>query len=263
MKTKYLIGLFLALVLFLTIGQFFVTDQAMYTVQLSEKLKSPSLSHPFGTDELGRDVFQRVIGGAKITLIVSLITLVASLIIGLVIGFIAGFYGGKIDSFLMTIIDIFLGIPAFILMIALASFLKPSIWSLAFAITVLGWMTYARVTRTIVKQTMTKEYIMMAKQFNVPSHVIIKKHILPDVLPSLLVMSTIKFGSIILYISSLSFLGLGAAPPSPEWGAMLNAGRYYIDSQPMMIIGPAIFITVTILLFNLIGDNLRDELLKD
>lgn len=262
MKLKGLAITFLIFISFLIIAQFFVSNDAIYTVHLDDKLLKPSTNHFFGTDELGRDVFQRVIGGAKFTLIISLVTLIFSVVIGVPMGFIAGYFRGKTETALMSVVDIFLGIPDFMLMIALASFLSTSIWSLAFAIMLVSWMTFARVTRTIVKGSMEKSYVKMAKELRVPTYIIIKKHLLPDVLPTLLVMMSVKFGTIILYISSLSFLGLGAQPPSPEWGAMLNAGRYYINSQPMMIIGPAIFITATILLFNLLGDALRDKLLK-
>lgn len=146
-------------------------------------------------------------------------------------------------------------------MIALASFFHPSIWNLVIAITVIKWMNYARVIRGIVNTEMHQSYIRMAQLFKVPTLKILFKHLLPKVLPFILVLIIVDFGKIVLYISSLSFLGLGAQPPSPEWGAMLQAGRDFITSHPIMIIAPASVIAMTILIFNLTGDALRDRLL--
>lgn len=163
---------------------------------------------------------------------------------------------------IMRMIDIGLSIPEFVIMIALASFFHPSIWNLVIAITVIKWMNYTRVTRGIVNSEMNLSYIKMAKLFNVSTFNILFKHLLPKVFPSILVIIIVDFGKIILYISSLSFLGLGAQPPSPEWGAMLQAGRNFITSHPVMIIAPATLISITILIFNLTGDAVRDRLLE-
>lgn len=252
--TCYIVALFIA--------QCFVSSHNALEVNLNQTLEMPSLSHWLGTDDYGRDLMSRIIMGARYTLIISLITLLITVCIGVPLGLMAGYKKGIIDTIIMRVIDIGLSIPEFILMIAMASFFKPSIWNLVLAITVIKWMTYTRMTRAIVSSETTKPYIQMAKLFNVPSWKIIIKHFLPQVMPSIIVLMTVDFGKIILYISSLSFLGLGAQPPLPEWGAMLNAGRDYISSYPLLLLAPACLITVTILLFNLAGDALRDKLLK-
>ncbi|KRG08410.1 nickel transporter permease [Staphylococcus sp. NAM3COL9] len=244
------------------IAQFFVSINSALEVHLDNALEMPSLSHWLGTDDYGRDLLSRVIVGARYTLLISLITLLVTVIIGVPLGLLAGYKKGIVDTVIMRLIDIGLSIPEFVLMIAFASFFKPSIWNLVIAITIIKWMTYTRLTRSVVSSEMMKPYIQMAKLFNVPTRTIIWKHFLPQVTPSVIVLMTVDFGKIILYISSLSFLGLGAQPPSPEWGAMLNAGRDYISAYPLLLIVPATLITLTILLFNLAGDALRDKLLK-
>ena len=244
------------------IAQFFVATNSALEVHLGNALETPSLTHWLGTDDYGRDLLSRVIVGARYTLIISLITLFVTVIIGVPLGLLAGYKKGIVDTVIMRLIDIGLSIPEFVLMIAFASFFKPSIWNLVIAITIIKWMTYTRLTRSVISSEMMKPYIQMAKLFNVPTRTIIWKHFLPQVTPSIIVLMTVDFGKIILYISSLSFLGLGAQPPSPEWGAMLNAGRDYISSYPLLLIVPATLITLTILLFNLAGDALRDKLLK-
>lgn len=255
----YVFALYLIVIV---IAQFFVSTNSALEVHLGHALEMPSLSHWLGTDDYGRDLLSRVIVGARYTLLISLITLLVTVIIGVPLGLIAGYKKGIVDTVIMRVIDIGLSIPEFVLMIAFASFFKPSIWNLVIAITIIKWMTYTRLTRSVVSSEMMKPYIQMAKLFNVPKRTIIWKHFLPQVTPSIIVLMTVDFGKIILYISSLSFLGLGAQPPSPEWGAMLNAGRDYISSYPLLLIVPATLITLTILLFNLAGDALRDKLLK-
>ncbi|HLR19475.1 MAG TPA: nickel transporter permease [Staphylococcus sp.] len=261
-KQNFIFYVFTLYLIIIIGAQFFVSTNNALEVHLSNSLELPSLSHWLGTDDYGRDLLSRVIVGARYTLVISLITLIITVIIGVPLGLIAGYKKGIVDTIIMRVIDIGLSIPEFILMIAFASFFKPSIWNLVIAITIIKWMTYTRLTRSVVSSEMMKPYIQMAKLFNVPTRTIIWKHFIPQVTPSIIVLMTVDFGKIILYISSLSFLGLGAQPPSPEWGAMLNAGRDYISTYPLLLIVPATLITLTILLFNLAGDALRDKLLK-
>lgn len=261
-KQNLIFYIFIIYLLILVVAQFFASTDSALEVNLGSTLELPSMSHWLGTDDYGRDLLSRVIIGARYTLIISLITLLITVVIGLPLGLLAGYKKGIVDTVIMRIIDVGLSIPEFVLMIALASFFKPSIWNLVIAITIIKWMTYTRLTRSIVSSEIGKPYIQMAKLFNVPTRTIIFKHFLPQVTPSIIVLMTVDFGKIILYISSLSFLGLGAQPPSPEWGAMLNAGRDYISSYPLLLLVPAFLITLTILLFNLAGDALRDKLLK-
>ncbi|MCD8915175.1 ABC transporter permease [Staphylococcus simulans] len=253
----YVFGAFLILLIIL---QFTVSTSQALTVHLNEALEGPSFKHLLGTDDYGRDLFARLVIGARYTLAITLLTICMIVLIGVPLGLIAGYRKGWIDTIIMRIIDIGLGIPDFVLMIAFASFFKPSIWNLVIAITIINWMTYTRVTRAIVNTEMNKNYIKLARYFHTPGYIIIFKHLLPQVVPSLIVLMIVDIGKIILYISSLSFLGLGAQPPSPEWGAMLAAGRDFFTEHPIMLLAPAALISITILLFNLAGDALRDKI---
>ena len=260
---KNLIFYVFSIYIFIIIAlQLFVSNDAAFKVNLSETFEPISLHHFLGTDDYGRDLFSRLIIGARTTLFVTLLTLLFTVLIGVPLGLLSGYQKGWIDSMIMRMIDIGLSIPEFVIMIALASFFHPSIWNLVIAITVIKWMNYTRVTRGIVNSEMNLSYIKMSKLFNVSTFNILFKHLLPKVFPSILVIIIVDFGKIILYISSLSFLGLGAQPPSPEWGAMLQAGRNFITSHPVMIIAPATLISITILIFNLTGDAVRDRLLE-
>ncbi|MDG4943574.1 ABC transporter permease [Staphylococcus agnetis] len=227
----------------IVIAQFLVDPKTAYDVQLNHIFEPMSVSHLLGTDDYGRDLFTRIVIGARQTLIVSLLTLMVSVCIGVPLGLISGYLGGKVDTLVMRIVDIGLGIPEFILMIAMA---------------LLRWMTYTRLTRQIVAGLNRAQYVQMAQLLQVPHWKILTQHMCPHIFSSMLVIAIVEFGKIMLYISALSFLGLGAQPPTPEWGAMLNAGRDYMTSKPLMILAPALCITVTILLFQLTGDALRD-----
>ncbi|MCO4345544.1 ABC transporter permease [Staphylococcus agnetis] len=242
----------------IVIAQFLVDPKTAYDVQLNHIFEPMSVSHLLGTDDYGRDLFTRIVIGARQTLIVSLLTLMVSVCIGVPLGLISGYLGGKVDTLVMRIVDIGLGIPEFILMIAMASFLTPNIWNLVIAMALLRWMTYTRLTRQIVAGLNRAQYVKMAQLLQVPHWKILTQHMCPHIFSSMLVIAIVDFGKIMLYISALSFLGLGAQPPTPEWGAMLNAGRDYMTSKPLMILAPALCITVTILLFQLTGDALRD-----
>ncbi|MCG3402332.1 ABC transporter permease [Staphylococcus massiliensis] len=257
-KVPFIFKLLASFLVIMIVLQFVASSQLAYQVNLSETLQGPSLSHWLGTDELGRDLFSRVIIGARFTLFVTIMTLCITVLIGVPLGILASYFKGVIGFTVMRIVDIGLSIPEFILMLALASFFKPSIWNLVIAITIVRWMTYTRLTRTLTNQILERPYIKLAKMYRVPVVKIWFKHVLPQLMPSIIVLMTVDFGKIILYISSLSFLGLGATPPSPEWGAMLESGRDYMLSDPLLLIVPAVFIMTTILLFNLAGDRLRD-----
>lgn len=250
-------------VVLLIIAQFFVSTQSALEVKLSDQFLPISSMHWLGTDDYGRDMFARLIIGARYTLLVSLVTIVMTVIIGVPIGMIAGFFKGKVEKIIMRIVDIGLSIPEFMLIIAMASLLKPSIWNIVWAMVLLRWMTYTRLTRTIVASIRDMDYIRMAKLYRVPTLRIMFRHFVPHVLPSILVVATVDFGKNILYISSLSFLGLGAQPPSPEWGAMLNACRDFMTSNPLLLFAPAVMIALTILIFQLTGDALRDHFTQE
>lgn len=261
-KKNTIFFIFTVYIICLIVLQFIVNDEAAYQVHLSNSFEPMSMNHLLGTDDYGRDLFSRLVVGSRATLFVTLLTLLFTVVVGVPLGLLAGYKKGWIDTIIMRIIDIGLSIPEFVIMIALASFFHPSLWNLVIAITIIKWMNYTRVTRGIVNTEMNQSYIQMAQFFNVSTLNILFKHLLPKVLPSIFVIMIVDFGKIILYISSLSFLGLGAQPPSPEWGAMLQAGREFITSHPIMIIAPASLISGTILIFNLTGDAVRDRLLE-
>ena len=261
-KKNTIFFIFTVYIICLIVLQFIINDEAAYQVHLSNSFEPMSMNHLLGTDDYGRDLFSRLVVGSRATLFVTLLTLLFTVVVGVPLGLLAGYKKGWIDTIIMRIIDIGLSIPEFVIMIALASFFHPSLWNLVIAITIIKWMNYTRVTRGIVNTEMNQSYIQMAQFFNVSTLNILFKHLLPKVLPSIFVIMIVDFGKIILYISSLSFLGLGAQPPSPEWVAMLQAGREVITSHPIMIIAPASLISGTILIFNLTGDAVRDRLLE-
>ncbi|WMZ47165.1 ABC transporter permease [Staphylococcus pseudintermedius] len=195
-------------VVVLIIAQFSVSTQAALEVKLSDQFLSISSMHWLGTDDYGRDLFARLIIGARYTLLVSLVTIVMTVVIGVPIGMIAGFLKGKVEKTIMRIVDIGLSIPEFVLIIAMASLLKPSIWNIVWAMVLLRWMTYTRLTRTIVASIRHMDYIRMAKLYRVPTYRMMLHHFVPHVLPSILVVATVDFGKNILYISSLLFTRL-------------------------------------------------------
>ncbi|EKK3612956.1 dipeptide/oligopeptide/nickel ABC transporter permease/ATP-binding protein [Staphylococcus aureus] len=261
-KNNLIFFVFGAFIFVMIVLQFFVSSENATKVNLSQTFEPISWLHLLGTDDYGRDLFTRIIIGARSTLFVTVLTLIAIVVIGVTLGLFAGYKKGWIERLVLRFIDVGLSIPEFIIMIALASFFQPSLWNLVISITVIKWMNYTRLTRSIVNSEMNKPYIKMAQLFHVPIRTILIRHLTPKIIPAIIVLMVVDFGKIILYISSLSFIGLGAQPPTPEWGAMLQQGRDFISSHPIMLIAPASVIAITILIFNLTGDALRDRLLK-
>jgi len=229
-------------------------------VNLAKRLLPPSQDYPLGTDHFGRCIFSRIVAGAKTTLGMGSVTILAALCIGVPIGLIAGYIGGKIDTFFMRIIDGVIALPDFILAIAIAGFLGPSLINVVLAIVLVKWVVYARTVRGIVLSEKKKEYILAARIGGCSTWTIVKKHLFPHVVPHILVLATLDIGKVILFISSLSYLGLGAQPPTPEWGAMLNDSRSYFQFAPSLIIYPGLALMTAVLSFNLLGDGLREVL---
>ena len=192
-----------------------------------DKLLEPSLQHPFGTDELGRDILKRVLIGTKISLKTALIAVGTALLIGVPLGAIAGFFGGIIDEIIMRFTDIFLGFPPLLLAIAIASFLGPSLKNAMLAIAISWWPWYARIIRGQAVTIKERQFVKAAKAIGAPSSKIIFKHIIPNCVAPLIVQASMDIGSVILTIASLSFLGLGAQAPAPEWGLMVSTSRNY------------------------------------
>jgi len=226
---------------------------------INDSLLAPMLNHPFGTDKLGRDIFARVIDGGRITLPAGAIAVLAAATIGISIGALAGYAGGVWDEALMRLTDVFLAFPTVILAMAVAAALGPSVINAVVTIAVVGWPNYARVTRGLVLSVKTSEYVEAARAIGSPHWRILITTILPNCFGSLIVLATIDFGNAILLFAGLSFLGLGPAPETPEWGRMIADGIEYADQWWISgFAGLAIF-TVLIAL-NFLGDGLRDFL---
>ena len=222
--------------------------------------KAPSAAHWFGTDEIGRDVLSRVIWGTQASLMAGVISVSISLLIGVPIGLLAGFVGGAVDAIISRITDAFLACPFLILAIALAAFLGPSLTNAMVAIGISAAPIFVRLTRGQVIQIKVEDFVEAARSVGNPPWRIALVHILPNILPPLLVQATLAIAAAVIAEASLSFLGLGQQPPAPSWGSMLNTAKNYIEQAPWMAIWPGISIFLLVLSFNLFGDGLRDAL---
>ncbi|MEM1532630.1 MAG: ABC transporter permease [Desulfurococcaceae archaeon] len=225
-----------------------------------KRLQPPSLQHPFGTDEYGRDLFSRVLAGARVSLIVSLAVMSIAIPVGLVLGLIAGYYGGIIDEVIMRITDVFLSFPGLVLAIAFSATLGAGLFSAMLALSIVWWPSYVRVVRAQVLVVREQLFIEAAKAMGVSTRRILFKHILPNSVTPLLVLVTLDFGSVILASSALSFIGLGAQPPTPEWGRLVADGRKWFPDKWWYSFFPGLAILITVLGFNILGDGLRDIL---
>ncbi|WP_430395933.1 ABC transporter permease [Ferrovibrio sp.] len=221
---------------------------------------APSLSHPFGGDELGRDVLSRVIHGARASLLAGVISVALALLLGIPIGLLSGYAGGLVDGIIMRIIDAMLAVPFLILAIALAAFLGPSLTNAMIAIGLSATPIFVRLTRAQVQAVMVEDYIEAARAVGNPPARIALRHVLPNIVPALMVQATLTIASAIIAEASLSFLGLGQQPPSPSWGSMLNSAKDFLSQAPWMAVWPGLSIFVVVLSFNLLGDGLRDAL---
>ena len=231
-----------------------------YVQSLGQSLIGPCGDYPFGTDEFGRCVLSRVIYGTRISLVVGLGVTTMSTIIGVVLGMAAGFHGGRIDEIIMRVVDIFLAFPGLILALVVAGLLGPGTPNVVIALTMAGWMGYARVARGAVLAEKEKEYIEAVRTFGAGDCYIMLRHLLPNIITPIVVMASAGIGYVILAAAGLSFLGLGAEPPAPVWGAMLNYGKTYLQTAPHLTIFPGLAIMITVLAFNFLGDGLRDQL---
>ncbi|MDF2645399.1 MAG: nikC [Paenibacillus sp.] len=228
-------------------------------VNLAERLLPMSFEHPLGTDHLGRDVLTRLLLGSQMTVGYGLLALLVAVVIGVPFGVWAGFKGGLIDRIFMRIADGFLSFPDTIVAIVLSGLLGAGIENLLLAIVLVKWVNYARLVRSTVLTERQKDYIMIAKINGLRTGQIMAKHLFPHIIGNVLVLASLDLGKIILLISSLSYIGLGAQPPAPEWGAMLNDARPHFQSNPSLMIYPGLSIVFVVLLSNLLGDYLRDK----
>jgi len=227
---------------------------------IQDKLLGPSWEHWFGTDDLGRDVFSRTISGAKYSLAIAFVILIIAVTSGTLIGAVAGYFGGMIDELLMRLTDMFLAFPALILAIAIAASLGPSLRNTVIALSVVYWPWYARLVRAQVLSIKTREYIEAARSIGSPGSRILMRHIMPNAVSVVIIQMTLDVGYAVLATSGLSFIGLGAQPPTPEWGRLITDGRQFFRDSWWYITFPGLALTVTVLGFNLVGDGLRDYL---
>lgn len=223
-----------------------------------ERLQPPSLHHLFGTDDLGRDVFTRMIFGARISLAVGFISVFIILVIGTLLGIISGYYGGKMDYMIMRFTDIVLCFPTFFLIILVIAFIEPNIYNVMIVIGVTSWPGLARLVRAEVLSLKEREFILVSKMMAISNIKIFLVHILPNIISPLMVYSSLAIGGAILTESALSFLGLGVQPPMPSWGQILTSGKDYIYMAWWLSLFPGIAILITVLAFNLVGEAIRD-----
>lgn len=223
-------------------------------------LSPPSATHPFGTDELGRDVLSRIMVGARISLVAGLMAVGTGLIIGLVLGALGGYFGGWLDIAVSGLTDIVWSFPVILLSIALVAMLQPGLTSSMIALGLATWPSYARVIRAQVIAIKEREYVEAARAIGCSSFRLIIRHVLPNVLSPVIVMCSLGIGNAIIVESTLSYLGLGAQPPLPSWGSMLSNARTFTYDASFLTIIPGVFIMVVVLGFNLLGDALRDAL---
>ena len=222
--------------------------------------KAPSAAHWFGTDEIGRDVLARVIWGTRASLLAGLVSVCISLALGVPIGLLAGYVGGWVDALISRITDAMLACPFLILAIALAAFLGPSLTNAMIAIGISATPVFIRLTRAQVLAVKVEDYVEAARAVGNSHWRIALRHILPNVVPPLIVQATLAIAAAVIAEASLSFLGLGQQPPAPSWGSMLNTAKNYIDNAPWMAVWPGLSIFLLVLSFNLLGDGLRDAL---
>jgi peptide/nickel transport system permease protein len=228
--------------------------------QLALRLAGPSWSHPFGLDELGRDILARLAVGARVSLLVGLVVVSVSATVGVLVGAVAGYRGGLVDDALGRMMDVLLAFPGMLLAIALVAVLGPSIGHVVLALGVIGWVGYARLVRGQVLKIREFDYVQAARALGAPSLRILVRHVLPPTLAVVTVQATLGMAGAVLAEASLSFLGLGVQPPTPSWGAMLDAGRSHLLDAPHLAIAPGAAIAFMVLSFNLAGDALRDKI---
>ncbi|MER3555329.1 MAG: D-ala-D-ala transporter subunit [Meiothermus sp.] len=252
------LGLFILLVVLALLGPFFTADPLAQ--QLANKLKPPSPQHFLGTDQLGRDVWSRVVHGAAISLRVGFLVVLLSAAVGIVVGLVAGSLGGTADNVLMRVTDIFFAFPSLILAMAIAAALGPNLNNTILAVAAVSWPVYARLVRAQALALREREFVEAARALGARTPRVLWRHILPNSLTPVMVQASFDVGGAILTAAGLSFVGFGAQPPTPEWGAMVSEARNYIDVAFWASVAPAVAIMLTVLAFNLLGDALRDVL---
>ena len=227
---------------------------------LSQAIQPPSSSHIFGTDKMGRDIYARVIYGSRVSLVASFSIVFLVFAVGMVLGILAGYFGGIVDTIIMRIADMMLAFPGLVLALAVAGIMGASVRNAILAIALVTWPKYARLARSLVMKIRHRDYVEAAIVTGSKTTYMLSKYMLPNALPTLVITAATDIGSMMLELAALSFLGFGAVPPTPEWGLMLSEGRAYMQSAPWLMVFPGLAIFVTVVVFNMLGDSLRDIL---
>lgn len=259
-KSALIGAYFLVFVVIAAIIGPFLTRYDPTIVDYSTKLLKPSADHWFGTDHNGRDIFTRIVYGMSLTLSVGFISVIFGAVFGIILGIVSGYYGGKWDSLIMRITDIMLAFPGLLLALAIVSALGKSLVNVIIAVSIFSIPSFARVVRGSTLAVRKLEYVDAMRSLGAGDSRIIFGHILPNIISPVIVQATLRIAISILTATGLSFLGLGAQPPTPEWGAMLNDGRSYITQHPHIALFPGLSIVLVVVAFNLLGDGLRDVL---
>lgn len=254
------VGVMLGLVIFLTLFGYAITPNDPYKTDLSNTMQLPSVEYIFGTDNLGRCVFSRVLAGAHISILSALTVLVMTFTIGTAIGLIAGYVGGLGDALLMRVTTIFQAFPSFLLAVAIAGMLGPSLRNGIIALTFARWTTYARLVKSLVVSIKNDLYIKAAQVCGAKSPYIILRHILPNIIPPIIITAVSDISTIILEMAGLAFIGLSVQRPSSDWALMMSEAKSYFQLAPWILIAPGSFLLFVVITFNLFGDQLRGAL---
>ncbi len=253
----------LILVVTLTLAAVFAPFLAPHdptAVDATARLAGSSADHPLGTDELGRDMLSRLLFGARWSLGIAALATAVVTVVGIAIGLVAGFYGGLLDSLIMRVVDVLLAFPSLLLYLAIVGTLGPGIRNVFLALIAISWAGYARIVRGLVVSARQRDYVMAAVALGASGPRVMVRHILPNVISPVVVLASLQVGGVILALAALGFFGLGAQPPTPEWGTMINQSRLFLQSSPTLMAYPGLAISLAVLGFNLLGDGLRDAL---
>jgi glutathione transport system permease protein len=259
-KTALAALVFIILLVLVAIFAYQIAPYGINDYDYDAVLKGPTWKHIFGTDEFGRDIFSRILCGARISLAVGIFSVTMGAIAGTIMGLVAGFYGGPADSIISRLCDVLFAFPGLILAIAIVALLGPGLPNVVIAVSVFGAPQFARLVRASTLETKNSVFVQAARNIGCSDARILFQHILPSALPNIIIQFSMNIGTSILTASSLSFLGMGAQPPTPEWGLMLSTGRNYIMTSFHLTFFPGLSIFLTVLAFNLLGDGLRDAL---
>ncbi len=238
----------------------YLAPQDPFDGNMRNVLQPPSAEHLLGTDKLGRDTLSRIIAGTQVSLFMTICLVALLAIVGVIVGIASGYFGGKVEMILMRLADMMLAFPGVVLAIAIAGILGGSVVNTILALLVVGWAKYARLVRSLVIKLRNNDFIVAAQVNGTKTVNILWRHVLPNILPMVVITGAMDIGTMMMEIAGLSFLGFGAQPPTPEWGLMLNEGRQYIQTAPWLMIYPGMAIFIVVATFNLWGDSLRDVL---